>query len=71
MKIINGKIIPDYHPQVIVNILSLLERVQTQGIAEAKEFSRCADFLQALSDGHYSIVSATGEAEKASPAEAE
>lgn len=58
MKIVNGKVVPDYHPQIANNTRAFLDRVSVQGVNEARELVRSADFLEALVDGTYHIVSA-------------
>lgn len=56
MKMVNGKIVPEYHPQMIVNTRAFLDRVQTQGVSEAKELARCAELLEAVIEGNYHVV---------------
>jgi len=58
MKIVNGKIIPEYHPQIASNARAFMDRVQVQGVNEARELVRSADFLEALLADQYIIVPA-------------
>lgn len=55
MKPVNEKTVPPYHPQVIMNTRNFLERVTANGVAEARELARCAELLEAIADGHYSV----------------
>lgn len=52
------KTIPEYHPQMIVNIRAFMDRVPVTGVAEARELGKCADLLEAIISGHYTVASA-------------
>jgi hypothetical protein len=70
MKPFNAKTVPPYHPQVIVNTrkFKFLERVTANGVAEARELTRCAELLEAIADGHYTFSDPGTPAEPAWPA---
>jgi hypothetical protein len=41
----------NYHPQTLRNARAFLDRVQTQGVAEARELARCAELLELIAIG--------------------
>ncbi len=49
------KTIPEYHPQMVVNIRAFMDRVPVTGVQEARELSKCAQLLEAIIAGHYTI----------------
>lgn len=55
MKLVNGKIIPEYHPQMMVNIRAFMDRVPVTGVAEARELNKCAELLEAIIAGNYTV----------------
>lgn len=56
MRIVNERMVPDYHPQIIVNARRFLDRVPVTGAAEARELSKCADLLEAIISGLYTVT---------------
>jgi hypothetical protein len=61
MKMINGKIVPPYQPELIKAALQFLFRVQLNG-QEAATFVATTELLAAIADGTYRVEEATAEA---------
>lgn len=55
MKIVNGKIVPEFRPELVKASLQFMQRVQLNG-QEAATFVACCDLLGAIAEGSIPVA---------------